>query len=101
MRAVSFGGIKIYKPFPASVNNRFEILFKTNRQVNFVIETGVNGSAIYLDAYLRTDDIRKSVDEDQKQCQTQDRASGNTSTGGEPSFHSLTGMVGLNQITVL
>lgn len=68
-----FGCIKIHKAFPDRVNPRLEVVLETKSQVNFVsnarfnIESGANCNAVCVDAYLRTDDIRKINDVDQKQ----------------------------------
>lgn len=71
-----FGGIEVYKPFPAPFNHRLEVFLEAGGQVRFVndtrftIEVEVNSSAVCIDAYLGTDDIGKVISEDQEQCRT-------------------------------
>lgn len=73
--------------------------------------TIVNDSVISINAYLRTDDIRKIFDKNEKQCRTQDRALGETSVrvkecgkrarSERASFQDFIEIIGLNQTIIV
>lgn len=68
-RQFRFEWIKIPKQFPAPIKHTLKIVFENYNQVNFVINSGctidtvLNVSIVCVDAYMRTRDIRKIIDE--------------------------------------